>query len=304
LFLEDTLDRELQAVDSENKKNLQSDNWRMMQLMKSTSSPQHPYHKFATGSYKTLHDDPIGRGVKIRDEFISFYETNYSANRMKLAVLGKESLDELQSWVQAMFSEVPNQDLPQLRWDNIPLFDDDLCTQICAKPVMDQRSLELHFSYPDEEELYASHPGRYVSHLLGHEGPGSVLAYIKEKGWATGLSSGATTACPGSAFFTLMIRLTESGLKNYREVVKTIFQYIALLNDQPPQKWIVDEMAKLAEVDFKFRQKIPASRTVSSYSQVMQRRSCSPRSRRSPNSTLRLFSVASMHCGRITSRFS
>ncbi len=272
LFLEDALDRELQAVDSENKKNLQADNWRLQQLHRSTSSKQHPNHKFSTGNYQTLHDDPIGRGVKIRDEFMSFYDRNYSANRMKLAVLGTESLDELQSWVEEMFTEVVNKDLPKLRWDGIPIYDkDDLCTQVSAKPVMDQRSLDIYFPYPDEEEVYASHPSRYISHLIGHEGPGSLLAYIKEKGLATSLSSGASELCPGTSMFSVDIRLTESGLKNYREIVNTVFQYIALVKDQTPQQWIVDEMAKLSEVEFKFRQKSPASRTVSGYSTLMQK---------------------------------
>ena len=271
LFLEDVLDRELQAVDSENKKNLQSDVWRMQQLTRSSSSKHHPYHKFATGNYQTLHDEPIARGVKIRDAFISFYDQHYSANRMKLAVLGTESLDELQSWTQELFSDVPNKDLPQLRWDGIPVFDEeDILTQICAKPVMDQRSLNIYFPYPDEEDLWATNPGHYLSHLIGHEGPGSILAYIKEKGWATSLSAGASPLCPGTSKFEVSVRLTESGLKEYREVVKTIFQYIALMKEQPPQKWIFDEMANLAEIDFKFRQKAPASGTVSQYSTVMQ----------------------------------
>lgn len=272
LFLEDTLDRELRAVDSENKKNLQSDPWRLMQLSKSLSSPEHPYHKFSTGSYKTLHDDPIGRGVKIRDEFMRFYAKHYSANRMKLAVLGREGLDELQEWVQEFFSEVQNQDLAQLRWDGIPaLSKDDLLTQTFAKPVMDQRNLDIYFPYPDEDELYASHPARYISHLIGHEGPGSILAYIKAKGWANGLSAGASPQCPGTAFFSIGIRLTESGLVNYQEVVRTVFQYIAMIKEQPPQEWIVDEMSRLAEVDFKYRQKIPASRTTSMLSGQMQK---------------------------------
>jgi insulysin len=262
----------LQAVDSENKKNLQSDNWRAQQLLRGLSNEAHPYHKFSTGNYKTLHDDPIARGVKIRDAFINFYETHYSANRMKLAVLGKESLDELQSWVREMFSAVPNQDLPKLSWNDVPLYTDvDLGVQVSFKPVMDQRSLDIYFPYPDEEELWASHPGRYISHLIGHEGPGSILAYIKEKGWATSLSAGATPICPGSAHFAVAVRLTESGLKDYREVVKTIFQYIALIKEQPPQKWIVDEMAKLSEVDFKFRQKAPASASVSNYVTYMKK---------------------------------
>lgn len=272
LFLENTLDRELRAVDSENKKNLQSDPWRLMQLSKSLSSPEHPFHKFSTGNYKTLHDDPLARGVKIRDEFMSFYAKHYSANRMKLAVLGRESLDSLQEWVEELFADVKDQNLPQLRWDGIPaLSDNDLLTQTFAKPVMDQRNLDIYFPYPDEEDLYASRPARYLSHLIGHEGPGSVLAYIKAKGWANGLSAGAVPQCPGTAFFSVGVRLTESGLANYQEVVKTIFQYIAMIKEHPPQQWIVDEMSKLAEVDFKYRQKIPASRTTSMLSGHMQK---------------------------------
>lgn len=272
LFSEDTLDRELRAVDSENKKNLQSDAWRFQQLNRSLSSKEHPFHKFSTGNYKLLRDDPVGRGVKIRDEFIKFYEKHYSANRMKLAVLGRENLDELQTWVEELFQDVKDQNLPKMRWDGVPAYDEsDVCTQIFAKPVMDQRLLDIYFPYPDEEDLYASHPSRYISHLIGHEGPGSILAYIKARGWANSLSSGPNPICPGTSFFTISMRLTESGLKNHREIIKTIFEYIAMIKEHPPQEWIVDEMSKLAESDFKFRQKIPASRTTSMLSGVMQK---------------------------------
>lgn len=271
LFLEDTLDRELRAVDSENKKNLQSDNWRLMQLGKSTSSPAHPYHLFSTGNYKLLHDDPIARGVKIRDEFIKWYQKQYSANRMKLCVLGREGLDELQDWVEELFSSVHNQELPKLRWDDIPaLTEKELCTQTFAKPVMEKRMLEIAFLYPDEEEMYESLPSRYLSHLIGHEGPGSILVYLKEKGWANELSAGAQSICPGTAMFSVSLRLTTDGTKHYKEMIKVLFQYIAMIKEQPPQKWIVDESANLADVEFKFRQKAPASRTVSHLSGVMQ----------------------------------
>ncbi|KXS93872.1 hypothetical protein AC578_9026 [Pseudocercospora eumusae] len=272
LFLEATLDRELRAVDSENKKNLQADNWRMMQLNKATSSPHHPYHLFATGNYDILHDKPIERGVKIRDEFIKFYQKQYSANRMKLAVLGRESLDELQAWTEELFSAVPNKDLPKLRWDGIPVqTEKELGTQIFAKPVMDQRTMEISFPYPDEEHLYESQPARYISHLVGHEGPGSLLAYLKAKGWVSELSAGASTVCPGAAFFTIGMRLTTQGLANYQEIVKATFQYISMLKAEPPHKWIADEQAQLSEIEFRFRQKVPASRTTSHLSGVMQK---------------------------------
>lgn len=272
LFLESTLDRELRAVDSENKKNLQSDQWRLSQLSKSLANPEHPYHKFSTGNLKTLRDDPLKRNVKIRDAFIAFYEKHYSANRMKLVVLGREPLDVLESWVTEFFSDVKNQDLPQNRWDDVSLYtEEQLPSQIFAKPVMESRSLEMYFPYLDEEEMFETQPSRYISHLIGHEGPGSILAYLKEKGWANGLSSGALPVCPGSAFFTISIKLTPEGFKRYQDVVKNVFHYISLLQEAPPEEWIFNEMKDMSDVDFKFRQKSPASRFTSRMSSVMQK---------------------------------
>ncbi|EXJ94318.1 insulysin [Capronia coronata CBS 617.96] len=273
LFLESTLDRELRAVDSENKKNLQSDAWRLSQLAKSLSNPHHPYHHFSTGNLQTLRDDPEKRGVKIRDEFIRFYERNYSANRMKLVVLGRESLDELENWVVELFSEVKNKDLPQNRWDGVEMLTkDQLSTEIFAKPVMESRSLEISFPWQDEEDMYETQPARYISHLIGHEGPGSILAYLKERGLGQTLSAGYHPVCPGSAFFEIEIGLTPDGLKNYHEIVKIVFQYIGMMKANPPVAWLHEEMKNMAEVDFRFRQKSPASRFTSGTSSVMQKK--------------------------------
>lgn len=259
-------------MDSENKKNLQSDTWRLHQLNKSLSSPKHPYCHFSTGSYKTLHDEPLARGVRIRDEFMKFYDKHYSANRMKLVVLGRESLDDLENWVEELFSPVRNKNLPRKRWDDVsPYTENELLMQIFAKPVFEMRVLELYFPYQDEENLYESQPGRYLSHLIGHEGTGSILAYIKAKGWANGLGAGSMPLCPGSAFFSISIKLTEDGLKHYKEVTKIVFQYIAMIREWPPQEWIVDELKRMSEVDFRFKQKSPASRTTSSLSGIMQK---------------------------------
>ncbi|KAI9790783.1 MAG: Insulinase (Peptidase M16) [Candelina submexicana] len=272
LFLDSSLDRELNAVDSENKKNLQDDGWRLHQLDKSLSNPKHPYCHFSTGNLETLRDEPRKRGVQIREEFMKFHDKEYSANRMKLVVLGRESLDELQSWVQTLFSDVRNKDLPQKRWDGIStLTEKELLNVIHAKPVMETRKLNICWPYQDEIDLYESQPGHYLSHLVGHEGPGSILAYIKAKGWANGLSGGAYDVCPGSGLFSIDVRLTEDGLANYEEIIKVIFQYISMVREAGPQQWIFEEMKGLAEVDFRFREKSPASRFTSHLGSTMQR---------------------------------
>ncbi|CAI6303660.1 unnamed protein product [Periconia digitata] len=272
LFLEDTVDRELKAVDSENKKNLQIDTWRLHQLNKALSNPKHPYNHFSTGNWKTLHDDPIARGVQIRDKFMEFHAQHYSANQMKLVVLGRESLDTLEEWVEEIYSKIPNKDLPNKRWDDVPVYTEkELLIQTFARPVFETRTIELSFLYRDEDEFYESHPSRYLSHLIGHEGPGSILAYIKGKGWANGLGAGGSTMCPGSGLFQIKIKLTEDGLRHYKEVVKIVFQYIAMIREHEPQQWIVDEQIKISEVEFRFKEKSPPSRTTSALASVMQK---------------------------------
>jgi insulysin len=211
LFLENTLDRELRAVDSENKKNLQSDQWRLHQLEKSLSNPKHPFCHFSTGNLETLKTLPEARGINVRDKFIEFYEKHYSANRMKLCILGREPLDLLEAWVSEFFCDVKNKDLAPNRWpEEVPLTKDHLGIQYSAKPVMDSRELVLSFPFLDEHLLFESQPSRYLSHLIGHEGPGSIMAYIKGMGWVNSLSAGSSPVCPGSpAIFECSMRLTE-----------------------------------------------------------------------------------------------
>nr|XP_036584366.1 zinc protease [Colletotrichum truncatum]KAF6793884.1 zinc protease [Colletotrichum truncatum] len=272
LFLESTLDRELRAVDSENKKNLQNDEWRLHQLEKSLSNPKHPFCHFSTGNLEVLKAQPEAKGINVRAKLMEFHEKHYSANRMKLVVLGREPLDVLQDWVTEFFSGVPNKSLAPNRWeDEVPFRERELGVQVFAKPVMDFRGLNLFFPFFDEEMMYESQPSRYLSHLIGHEGPGSIMAYVKEKGWASGLSAGTYQVCPGSpGIFDCQIRLTEEGLKYYKEIVKVFFQYVSLLRESAPQEWIFDEQKSMADVDFKFKQKTPAKQFTSRISSAMQ----------------------------------
>ncbi|KAG7420464.1 Insulin-degrading enzyme [Fusarium oxysporum f. sp. raphani] len=104
---------------------------------------------------------------------------------------------------------------------------------------MYSRELNLCFPFIDEEFIFATQPSRYISHLIGHEGPGSIMSYIRSKGWANCLNAGAYPMCSGTpGIFDMQVRLTEDGLKNYPEIVKIFFPYIALLRENPPQEWI------------------------------------------------------------------
>jgi hypothetical protein len=69
-------------------------------------------------------------------------------------------------------------------------------------PVRDSRTVELTWQIPfAPHPTYTSKPASYLSHLLGHEGSGSVLSCLKQKGWANGLSAGQFSSASDFSIF-------------------------------------------------------------------------------------------------------
>ncbi|CAK9439966.1 uncharacterized protein LODBEIA_P40660 [Lodderomyces beijingensis] len=271
LFSKSCKDREINAVDSENKKNLQNDNWRLYQLDKSKSNPKHPYNGFSTGNYQTLHVEPESRDVNVRDVLMKFHKDNYSANLMSLVILGKEDLDTLSAWAIEKFSPILNKQLPRPHYGGKLIYEQEQLGKLLkAKPVKELHQLELSFMIPDDlEDKWDCKPQGYFSHLLGHESEGSILHHTKAKGWVTELSSGNMKVCQGNSVYMLEFQLTPSGLENWEKVVVTAFEYLELILKDEPKREIWDEIRNISEVNFRFRQKIDASSTVSQMSSTL-----------------------------------
>ena len=151
----------MNAVDSENTKNLQSDSWRKHQLMKLTAHASHPYRQFGTGNLRTLYTALPARGQNTRTLMMEFYQMYFSANIMRVCVLGNQSLDCLQEMVCSRFAEVPNKNL------SVPAFSPDcidpvnLGKIIEIVPILDTKTLALHFPIPEIRSKFKSKPTRY-----------------------------------------------------------------------------------------------------------------------------------------------
>ncbi|EGV62059.1 metalloprotease [Yamadazyma tenuis] len=266
LFDESCKDREINAVDSENKKNLQNDLWRFYQLEKSTSNPKHPYNHFSTGNHVTLGDEPLSKSLNVREILLDFHDKNYSSNLMNLVILGKESLDELTAFAIEKFSSIANKHLPERPdYNNEVVYNEDSlvkCTK--AKSIMDTNKMELTFMIPDDQDSNWEYlPAGYYSHLIGHESRGSIYYHLNELGLISSLSCGSTKVCSGSALFVIECELTPKGLENYEDIVVNIFEYLKLIKSLSPQEWLFDEIRKTNEINFRFKQKQNAAQTVS-----------------------------------------
>ncbi|GAA5845286.1 hypothetical protein JCM3766R1_000717 [Sporobolomyces carnicolor] len=266
-------EREANAVHSENSKNLQSDMWRMFQLDKSTSSrDHHAYWRFGTGNKETLWDGPNRRGIDVRARLIDWCDKHYSSNVSKLVVLSKDSLDKTTRLVVDQFSAVKNRNLSPPEFAGSPLTEKELGRTLFVKSVRDSRSLELTFPFPDEQKWYSTKPGGFLSHLIGHEGKGSILSLLKERGWANGMSAGAGNGANGFEFFKIQIDLTQQGLDHYEEIAQLVFAYISLLRTtSPPSEELFKEVAALSRLAFEFKESSSPSNTTSMLSMSMSK---------------------------------
>ena len=66
---------------------------------------------------------------------------------------------------------------------------------------------------------------KYHSHLFGHEGPNSLLSYLKNEGLAMELSTYADHELYAVSSFYLDITLTKKGLQEYERVLAIVFKY-------------------------------------------------------------------------------
>lgn len=249
LFSEEYTQREKQAVHSEYQSRLQDDAQRNYGAFKQIMNPKHPGSRFFIGSLATLSDT---HESKIRDDLISFYQQQYSANLMTLVVLGKQSVGELKALVTQYFSAIENKDFKKNTITQQRIKKEDLPAILNVKTLKDFRLLTLTFPTPSNKSFYNLKPLGYISSILGYEGQGSLIAYLKAQGLANGLSASASSESEVESAFQTRISLTPKGYKNVDLVIENFFNFVDKIKDQGIQESLYLEEQQLAEQAFQF----------------------------------------------------
>lgn len=251
LFNPEALDKERQAVESEYKLKLNDDSRRLFQVHKEVINQAHPFSQFSVGNLETLGDRD---GQSIRQEIIDFHYQKYSADLMTLAVTGPQSLEELQSWCETKFGIVTNHKLAGKVVEVPYVTEASTSIQLRVEPVKDIRKLILAFPMPSMDQHYQTKPLSYFAHLLGDEGPGSLLVALKEQGWITSLSAGGGASGSNYREFTVSCSLTLEGLSRTDDIIQAIFSYITLISTHGMDEWRYLEKKAVLESAFRFQE--------------------------------------------------
>ncbi|XP_026507549.1 nardilysin-like isoform X2 [Terrapene carolina triunguis] len=259
LMIRDAIDREVEAVDSEYQLARPSDANRRELLLGSLARPGHPMKKFFWGNAETLKHEPKKSNTDIYTRLRDFWQHYYSAHYMNVVVQSKETLDTLEKWVKEIFSQIPNNGLPKPNFGHLtqPFDTPEFYKLYRVVPIRNVHSLSIAWGLPPQERHYRVKPLHYISWLVGHEGKGSVLSFLRKKFWALALygGNGETGFEQNSTYsiFSISVTLTDEGYEHFYEVAHVVFQYLKMLQKRGPDKRIWEEIQKIEANEFYFQ---------------------------------------------------
>ncbi|KAL3920123.1 MAG: hypothetical protein SGILL_003418 [Bacillariaceae sp.] len=276
LFSSSGTGREVQAVDSENSKNLTADGRRRLQILKALADPQHYFSKFSTGNSKTLPTDDPEKLEWIREALLAFHRKHYRPENMTVCIAGPQSIETLSEWVTSRYSQIKSKPFPasdRTAMTNVeqlvnaaardappytfkekappynspfrPSLQGSWPVLLTTKPLRSMRKLVMMFPLRSDRKTPDRAPSSMLSHLLGHEGVGSVFAALQNSGLLSALSAGPRTRSPDFTLFQVDMTLTEKGEEKWKTVVEVVFEYCRLLAKEAASKDGIEELERV-----------------------------------------------------------
>jgi insulysin len=174
-------------------------------------------------------------------------------------VYGKEDVDTLSRWVLEFFAEIPNSGRASPVFDQEqPFTVDQLARRLEVVPVMDWKVVQVSWVLPPlRGKGYSQQHASVLSHLIGHEGQGSLLSFLKKKKWVNSVYAGVVEDYDEFSLFVVSFDATETGIERADDVMKAMFQYVNLMLSSPWEKWMFDELEIMSKTHFMFQSKSP-----------------------------------------------
>eukprot|EP00656_Telonema_subtile_P049066 TRINITY_DN6025_c0_g1_i4.p1 TRINITY_DN6025_c0_g1~~TRINITY_DN6025_c0_g1_i4.p1 ORF type:complete len:416 (-),score=87.88 TRINITY_DN6025_c0_g1_i4:519-1766(-) len=264
LFASGGADKERHAVNQEFEMHKDDDSYRLYFVQKMLANKAHPFHRFSIGSLRTL-------AAVDHTTLQSWFNRTYSANLMHISIYTALPCEQARDQVVASFSSVINRELSR-PWETQPMLSPRTEGSIVhLHTLRDLRRLTLAWELP---AMFAHarrlRPDRLVASMLGDEGPGSLLALLIAKQYATELSVGLGGEGRDNPTFQMGLQLTNQGVSHWREVLKLVFAEIARLQTSGVPQHVFRELQQQDQNQYQF-----AWRTTSVFDTAMV---CSRRS--------------------------
>lgn len=267
LFAEDTIDRELSAIDSEFDQARQSNDVRCDGVLSQFMNG--PAGKFNYGNRESL--TKVGL-VELQRRARKFYSEHYQAQWMYLAVQAKLSLDELEKLVEKHFSKLRGNKLNSVIGDSRrgrareymkltmeDIFKPQFTENVIHVEAIDNKiELILTWPVPSQACEYLCKPAHFIEQLLDNEAAGGLVRRLKElhliQNGSAQISEGGNDDNSMFSLFCVTMRLSKHGYKNVVEILKHVQAYLRMLQaSEDSWRPYYDQLKQIYDSQFRFQ---------------------------------------------------
>lgn len=241
-------EKERNAVNAEWSKNRDQDGWIFQEIKGLTANPANPASRFSIGNLETLSDK---KNSKLQGELEHFYKRYYSANNMRLTLVGKQSIPELKVLAEKYFAEIHNSNIEIPRVTVPGLTEAQMGKVIGYRPQQELKKLLLQLPIKNNKSEWRLKPNQILSSILGSEDEGTLCEQLRRVGLIDRLNVSIVPDAYGAdGYIQFDATLTDMGFKDRDKVAAAIFSYIELVKKQGVDESYFRELQTIKAKDF------------------------------------------------------
>jgi len=205
LFDPDSVSREINAVNSEHKKNINQDIWRKYQLILNLTDKASLVNTFVTGSLNSLQKPDL------RDQMINFYKKYYTTDNISISIGSSKPIEHIQQIITNTFGHIPKSTESNNHFSiTKPFITENIHKVFHLKSVSNIYEVSYLWEIPYQKEFILSKDFQILDMMINNKSDRSIYFHLKNKGYL--ISMFVETRYEG--IFILKLKLTKEGFAN------------------------------------------------------------------------------------------
>lgn len=253
-----SMEREIEAVESEFQSFAIDDDVRIAQIFCTMIHDTHPAANFIWGNVKTLRD-----GIekeKLCKNLHEFRRQNYTADQMFLCIQSSVDMSRLERTVEKFFTDIPRTQSRQTATvqNSSEIFKPSFHEKMFfVKSTTEKCKLLMTFLFPPFKS--GVNFLEFLASLVQSEGPGSLSDLFMDQMLALKVSAKVgSQSFEGNSlftFFTIEVNLTSRGFQDFDNVLEAIFAFLLLIKNTSMEehKRRYNEFKEIKDTLFRFR---------------------------------------------------
>ena len=188
IFDSNSINREINAVDSEHHKNINNDMWKQFQLSLDLANDDSQINTFMTGSLNTLNKP------NIRDKVIEFYNKYYTSNNISICIASSKSHKELFEIIDKTFGKIKETPVNKLIIPYYlvmqsmtviqkPFYSKNKGKTIHMKTFTNKYEISYYYEIPEQTDYLDSKDFRIFDLILTSKSEKSLYFHLKNLGY-------------------------------------------------------------------------------------------------------------------------